>query len=97
MASVETTIGGKRYLLSSDDDLEHLSAVADMVSKKIASLQKERSALSVQKAAIIAAFDLASLLIKGRKRGSEYRADVLTKANEILNRVHVELDTVSPS
>ena len=96
MASIEITLSDRKYQLSSEASEEHLKLVAEMVSKKIANLQKEKSSLNLQKAFIIAAFDFASHLIEGKKKGQEYRSAILTKAHQILERVQTEL-TSPPS
>lgn len=91
MASIELVINGRKYELSGEGSDEHLRAVAQRVMRKLESLQKARPTLSLQKVAILAAFDFASRLIEGEKKGAEYRTAVLGKAQEILGRVESEL------
>ncbi|MCB0417338.1 MAG: cell division protein ZapA [Bdellovibrionales bacterium] len=95
MASIETVIAGKKYVLSSEDTEEHLQEVAQMVAKKIAAIQKDRPSLGLQKASIIAAFDFASLLIKGKKQGQEYRSAILNRAHQMLEKFNSELSASS--
>ena len=93
MASIETKIGGQSYILKGDGSEEHLCEVASIVQKKIDTLLRDKPQLSLQKATIITALDLASLLLKDRKKTSDYRSEVLSKAHHLLQRVESELGT----
>jgi cell division protein ZapA (FtsZ GTPase activity inhibitor) len=94
--SVEVTITNQRYVIRGEETEEHLQEVAEMVKRKVESLRKRAPTATLQKAAMLAAFDFASDVIKGKKRSSDYRAGVLTKAQQILEKVELELEK-SPS
>lgn len=91
MAAIEFFINGRKYELSGEGSDEHLRAVANRVMRKIEGIQKARPNLSLQKAAILAAFDFASRLIEGERKGAEYRSAVIGKAQELLTRIESEL------
>jgi cell division protein ZapA len=93
MESIEITIGGQKYVLRGEDSQEHLREVAEMVRRKVESLRKKTSGLTLQKAAMLAAFDFASESIKGKKRAVDYRSQLLTKAHQLLERVQSELSS----
>ena len=96
--SIEVLIGNHRYVLKSEESEPHLMEVAEMVRRRIESTRKKSTSLSIQKSAILAAFDLASDLIKAKRKVTDQRSKILTKAHEVLARVERELEaTRSPS
>jgi len=92
MAQIDTRIGGQDYVLKGEGSEEHLREVAKVVQKKIENLMKDKRHLSLQKATMIAALDLASIVIRDRKKASQHRSDVLSKAHHLLQRVESELN-----
>lgn len=95
MASIEFTIADQKYVLHGDEPEEHLREVAELVRRKVEGLRKASPTLSLQKAAMLAAFDIASQAIKGKQKASDYRSTVLTKAQDLLDRVELELESLS--
>lgn len=93
MASIEISISGQKFVLKGEDSEEHLKEVAEMVRRKVESNRKDRPQMGIQKAAMLSAFDLASEVIKGRKKAVEYRSAILSKAGELLKRIESELAT----
>lgn len=91
MNAIEITIGTQKYVVKGEESEEHLREVAELVKRKVDSLRKKNGALTPQKAAMLAAFDFASDTIKGRKKAVDYRATILSKAGEILEKVEKEL------
>jgi cell division protein ZapA (FtsZ GTPase activity inhibitor) len=91
MNAIEISIGGQKYLLSGTEDELHLKDVADLVKRRVDSIRKERPSLSLQKAAILAAFDFASESIKGRKKGLDYRSLILSKARDLVAKLETDL------
>lgn len=89
--TIEIAIGNNRYVLKSEEPEEHLIEVAEMVRRKVEGIRKKSSSNTLQKAAILAAFDLASDLIKAKRKSSDYRSKVLSKARHILEKVEHEL------
>lgn len=90
--SIEITIGSQKFLLRGDESEEHLREVAELVKRKVDALRKQAPTLSLQKASMLAAFDLASLAIKGKIRALDYRADIVSRATSLLERVEDELE-----
>jgi cell division protein ZapA len=91
MNTIDILIGNQRYELKGNETTEHLEEVAQMVRRRVDSLRKKSPTLSLQKASILAAFDLASDLIKSKKKSSEHRAAVLSKAQKLLEKVEWDL------
>lgn len=96
MPSIDITISGQKYLISGNEEENHLREVAELVRRKVENLKKEKPSLSIQKIAILSAIDLASEVIKGKKKSLDYQNKVLSKANELLSNVQKALDK-SPS
>jgi cell division protein ZapA (FtsZ GTPase activity inhibitor) len=94
--SIEITIGNNRYVLKSEESEEHLREVTEMVRRKVDTIRKKSSTYSIQKAAILAAFDLASDLIKAKRKSGDYRSKILAKAHSLLERVEHELESSHP-
>ena len=93
MQSIEITIGKQCFVLESEECETHLQEVAEMVRRKVELLRKHDPAITLQKATMLVAFDLASELINGKKRNIEYRTQLLSKAQGILQQVEAELAT----
>ncbi len=91
LLSVEVTIYNQRYVVRGQETEEHLQEVAEMVKRKVEAIRKKTPSITLQKAAMLAAFDFASDGIKGKKRSTDYRASVLSKAQIVLERVEQEL------
>jgi len=91
MNTIDIVISNQRYELKGTESTEHLQEVAELVRRRVETLQKKNSKLNLQKASILAAFDLASELIKSTKKSSDYRATVLAKAQKLLEKVEWDL------
>ena len=92
--SIEITIGNQRYVLKSEESEEHLREVTEMVRRRVETLKKKSAAsLSGQKAAMLAAFDFASEVIKLRRRSSDYRSTIVTKAQDLLQKLELEIES----
>jgi cell division protein ZapA (FtsZ GTPase activity inhibitor) len=91
MASIEITIANQKYVLKGEENEEHLKEVAELVRRKVENLRKKTPNLSLQKAAMLAAFDFASEAINGRRKALDYRATLLAKATQVLERVEGEV------
>lgn len=91
MPSHEFSIGNQKYVVKSDETIEHLQEVAELVRRKVESLRKKNNALTLQKAAMLAAFDFASQSIKGKKKATENRGKLLSKAEAILEKLEAEI------
>ena len=89
--SVDVSIFKHTYVLTGEESEEHLREVAEMVKRKVEHLRKKAPNISLQKAAMLAAFDFASDTIKGKKKAVEYRSTVIAKASELLDRVELEI------
>lgn len=95
MNTVEIKIGSQVYLLKGEEDVEHLREVGELVRRRVESIRKQFPKLTPQKASMLAAFDLASEAIRGRKRSQHYRSTILSKASDLLGRVQLELASKS--
>ncbi|NBW98292.1 cell division protein ZapA [bacterium] len=91
MNTIDILIGNQRYELKGNESPEHLEEVAQIVRRRVDSLRKKNPSLSLQKAAILAAFDLASDLIKAKRKSSDHRSAVLAKAQKLLEKVEWDL------
>jgi cell division protein ZapA (FtsZ GTPase activity inhibitor) len=87
LSSIELVIGSQRYLLRAHESEEHLREVAELVRRKVEAHRKAVPSLSLQKAAILAAFDFASQSIKGKLIANDYRAQLMEKAGKLLEQV----------
>jgi len=90
--NIEIVIGGQKYVLKGEETQEHLREVAELVRRKIEVIRKKSPSLSLQKATMLAAFDLASHSIKSRKKAIDYRSSLLTKANRLLEKMQADLN-----
>jgi cell division protein ZapA len=93
MNSIEINIGNQKYVLRGSDSEEHLREVAELVKRKVESIKKKSGNLTLQKAAMLAAFDFASDTIKYKKKAVDYRSAILSKAGELLAKVERELES----
>jgi cell division protein ZapA len=91
ITTIELTICGQKYVLKSEESEEHLREVAELVRRKVENIKKKNPTLSLQKTAMLAAIDFASCSIKGRKKALDYRSTILSKAQQLLERVQNEL------
>jgi cell division protein ZapA (FtsZ GTPase activity inhibitor) len=87
LSSIELVIGSQKYLLRAAESEDHLREVAELVRRKVEAHRKAVPSLSLQKAAILAAFDFASQSIKGKRVASDYRAQLMDKAGKLLEQV----------
>ncbi len=95
MASIEISVGNHKYVLRGEESDEHLHEVAELVRRRVEAIKKRYPSLSLQKASMLAAFDMASSLIKSKRKAVDYRSAVLAKAGQLLERVELELKSVS--
>lgn len=93
MNTIDILIGNQRYELKGNESQEHLEEVAQMVRRRVESLKKKNSTITLQKAAMLAAFDFASEVIKAKKKSSEHRSAVLSKAQKLLDKVEWDLQS----
>lgn len=91
MKSIEVSIGKQKFVVSADESEEHLQEVTELVRRKVENIRKLDPTMSLQRATMLAAFDFASETIKGKKRAAGFRTSVLSKAQEILERVQTDL------
>lgn len=91
-ASIEIAIGGQTFQMStSDEPEEHLREVADLVQRRLETLRRKMPTLSLQNAAMLAAFDFASQLLKSSRKADENRTLLAERAQGLLERVENEL------
>ena len=91
MASIEISIANQTYLLRGEEPEEHLTDVAEMVRRRIEAIRKKNPSISLHKASILAAFDFASEIIKGRKQSVAYRNEILARTTQIMEKCEKEL------
>ena len=92
MGSIDISILNQKYLFKGDESEEHLREVAELVKKKVEALKKKNPSITLHKAAMLTAFDLASHVIQGKRKAVDYRSTILTKAGALLERVEGELE-----
>lgn len=87
----EISVGSAKYLLRSDESQNHLDEVVDLVQQSVGALKDKNPNMSMQNAAILAACDLASQLIRGKQQARTYQTEVLDRAGKLLEKVEKEL------
>lgn len=87
----EISIGNAKYVLRSDETQVHLDEVAQLVEKSIQFFRQKNPNMTMQNAAILAACDFASQLIRGKQKVRAYQNTVLEKAGKLLEKVEKEL------
>lgn len=92
MGSIDISILNQKYLLKGDGSEEHLKEVAELVRRKVEALKKKNPSMTLHKAAMLTAFELASQVIQGRKKALDYRSLILSKAGDLLQRVEGEIE-----
>lgn len=95
MASIDIHIGNQKFAVRGDSDDLHLTEVAQTVQDKVEELLKAHPNQSSTKIALLAAMEFASATLKSKDQMREYRANLLEKAGEILNRIEKELTPAS--
>lgn len=93
MNSIEITIANQKYVIKGEEGEAHLKEVAEMVRRRVETIRKRNPNLTLQKAAMLAAFDFASDVIQNRKKSIDSKAAILNKAHSLLERVERELET----
>ncbi len=90
MASIDIRVGNQNFLVKSDVSEEHLGEVAQIVQNKIVDLMQE-SGMTATKAAVLAAVEFASQMVKDQHQLDNYRGTLLAKASDILEKIEREL------
>ena len=93
MNSIEISIANQKYVIRGEEGEAHLKEVAEMVRRRVEAIRKKNPSLTLQKAAMLAAFDFANDVIQSRKKSIDSKAAILTKAHSLLERVERELET----
>lgn len=96
MASIEISIGDQKYTLRGEESEEHLREVAELVKRRVEAIRKKAPHLNLQKAAMLAAFDFASHMIKNSRKAADSRAAIVAKAKQLIERVELELHLQPP-
>lgn len=91
MNSIEISIAGQKYILRGEESETHLAEVSELVRRRVETIRKKSPALSLQKAAMLAAFDFASETIKQKRRAIDSKNTVLNYAHRLLEKVEGEL------
>lgn len=93
MNQIEISIANQKYVIRGEEGEAHLKEVAEMVRRRVESLRKKNPNLTLQKAAMLAAFDFASDVIQQRKKSVDSKSALLRKAHSLLERVEREIET----
>jgi cell division protein ZapA (FtsZ GTPase activity inhibitor) len=91
MGSVEIVIGKQKYVVRGEDSQEHLNKVASLVQSKISEFLALPANMPLQRATLLATFDLASEVIHRRDASHGQRDGVLSKATHLLEHIEKEL------
>ena len=91
MTSIEISIAGQKYILRGEESETHLAEVSELVRRRVETIRKKSPTLSLQKAAMLAAFDFASETIKQKRRSVDSKNIVLNYAHRLLEKVENEL------
>jgi len=97
MPSIEFSVGNQKYVVKSDESEEHLREVAELVRRKVESIRKKNDTLTLQKAAMLAAFDFASSSIKNKRKSHDTRTSLLSKAESVLAKLQEEINDRPPT
>lgn len=95
MATIDVHIGNQKYSIKSDGDKSHLESVAHKLQDKIESLREEYPSMTATKVALLAAVEFASQTLQSQAQVEDYRASLLSKASDILERIERELAPAS--
>lgn len=93
MTSIEITLRGQRYVLQGDEGEEHLNEVAQVVKRKLETCYKADPGATLTRAAMAVAFDLASELIKGKRKAMRYRSEVTQRVEALSKDAERLLDS----
>lgn len=93
MNSIEISIANQKYVIRGEEGEAHLKEVAEMVRRRVENIRKKNPNLTLQKAAMLAAFDFANDVIQNRKKNIDSKAAILNKAHSLLERVEREIET----
>ncbi|MBQ7595098.1 MAG: cell division protein ZapA [Clostridia bacterium] len=73
---VRLIIGGMEFRLTTTDDVEYLKKLGDEVDERLSAVRKENPKLSVSRAGIICALQIADEMHKSEERSSTLRKEI---------------------
>lgn len=76
MEKIKLTIAGEEYNIGTDDDLEYVAELGAELDKKISTLMRENSRISVTQAAIVTALEYADLYKKSDDTSENLRNQI---------------------
>ena len=72
----EVTIAGKKYAIVGNDDKKYIEKIAEHVDKKMNELMKGNTELTQERAAVLAAINIADEYFKAEETAGNLRAEV---------------------
>lgn len=81
--SLKLEVQGESYTIRSDAPPEHMRHVAQYVDKAIAKVRAGAPSLDPQRAAVLAAMQMADELLRARQDSGELAADMKALADEV--------------
>ncbi len=94
--SVEVEILGQRFTLRTDESEQHLQAVAQVVDEALREVTGGRGGQSYQ-AAVVAAMQVASELVKLRRDHAELKDDIDARTRALITTIDERLVSSSRS
>ena len=91
MRAVEIYLGGKRYLLNTDENKEYLLDLADYVNQQIEKYCGDKSKLSIEQAACFASLKIADELFKLREKHDDLKEVVSNKTETVIHSLEQSL------
>ncbi len=76
MEKIKLTIAGSEYSLSTDDDVEYLTALGEEVNARIENIMRSNARASVTQAAVLAALEYADAAKKNEKDSENLRTQI---------------------
>ena len=88
MRSIEVIIQGNRYVLTSDDEQQHVLAVAAMVDGALTNAAGGKVSFHV---AVLTALNFASDLVKLRREHEELKKDIDSRTQALIETIDEQL------
>ncbi len=90
--TLHVEIFGSTYKLRSENDPQHVEALAQLVDQKMRAIAGRTTAVETSRIAILAALNLADDLVRSRRPGDSGESKIAERAASLLDRLERALD-----
>ncbi|MFH1809780.1 MAG: cell division protein ZapA [Pseudomonadota bacterium] len=94
---VELNLGGQTIRLRSDADEAYLGRLASYVDRKITTISRQTRTVTSQRAALLAALDIADEFFRSRERAQGFRNEVRERSSRLLNLLESQASSAEES